>query len=113
MGNRIRQNELKVFLSDDEKYILERKLEASGMGSKSAFIRHLILYGYVYDVDYSDLREYNTHLSRIGNRINQIVARVNKTGNCYKDDITEIKELMENVWHTQESMLSKQPYRKQ
>ena len=52
MANRERQNELKIYLSDDEQYILDQKWKASGMKSKSAFIRHLILYGYVYDVNY-------------------------------------------------------------
>ena len=111
--NRTRKNELKVFLSDDEKYILEQKFKLSQMKSRSAFIRHLILYGYVYDVDYKELRNYNTNLSRIGNRINQIVARINKSGNFYEEDVKEIKELMQNVWRTQESMLSKQPYLEQ
>jgi len=53
MPNRERRNELKIFLSDDEQYILEQKVKASGMRSKSSFIRHQILYGYVYEVSYS------------------------------------------------------------
>ena len=73
MAKRERQNELKIYLSDDEQYILEQKWKASNMKSKSAFIRHLILYGYVYDVNYEHLREYNTILSRIGNNLNQIL----------------------------------------
>ena len=113
MANRARQNELKIFLSDDEKRILERKWELSGMKSRSAFIRHLILYGYVYDVDYSDLREYNTTLSRIGGSLNQIAKRTNATGNFYADDMKEVKEIMEKIWHTQKSMLSRQPSIKQ
>ncbi len=107
--NRTRRNELKLFLSDDEQYILEEKWKVSGMKSKSAFIRHLILYGYVYDVDYTYLQEYNTILSRIANSLNQIAKRTNTTGNVYDEDITEIKEIMKNLWHTQKSMLSKQP----
>ena len=113
MKNRSRKNELKLFLSDDEKYILEQKWKLSGMKSRSAFIRHLILYGYVYDVDYSDLREYNTNLARIGNILNQIAKRANMTGNIYNDDIKEVKELMSEIWHTQKSMLSRQPSIKQ
>ena len=113
MTNRTRTNELKIFLSDDEQYILNRKFLQSGMQSKSAFIRHLILYGYVYEVDYSHLRENNTELARIGNNINQIAKRINTTGNIYKDDIKEVKELMEKIWHTQKSMLSRQPSIKQ
>lgn len=46
MAQRERQNELKIYLSDDEQYILEQKFKISGMKSKSAFIRHMILYGY-------------------------------------------------------------------
>lgn len=76
MANRERQNELKIYLSDDEQYILDQKWKASGMKSKSAFIRHLILYGYVYDVNYEHLREYNTTLARIGNNLNQIAIPV-------------------------------------
>ena len=110
MANRERQNELKIYLSDDEQYILDQKWKASGMKSKSAFIRHLILYGYVYDVNYEHLREYNTTLARIGNNLNQIAKRVHSTGNIYKTDIQELKELMNQEWQSQKSMLSKQPF---
>ncbi len=113
MGNRTRQNELKVMLNNDELYILERKLKQSGMDSKSAFIRHSILYGYVYDIDYSCLHEMNTLLANTSNNLNQIARRVNTTGNIYKDDLDEIKEIMEKIWHTQKSMLSQQPLAKQ
>ena len=77
MAKRERQNELKIYLNNDEQYILEQKFKISGMKSKSSFIRHLILYGYVYDVDYEHLREYNTILARIGNNLNQIAKRMN------------------------------------
>ena len=79
----------------------------------TAFLRKLILYGYVYDVDYSYLRNYNTELGRISSSLNQIAKRVNSTGNIYQDDMNEVKELMNKVWHTQKSMLSKQPLIKQ
>ncbi len=113
MPNRTRTNELKIFLNDDEQYILNRKFLQSGMQSKSAFIRHLILYGYVYEVNYSYLQEYNTALARIGNNLNQIAKRINTTGSIYKNDINEVKEIMEKIWHTQKSMLSQQPLIKQ
>ena len=35
-----------------------------------------------------------------------------KTGNSYEEDLNEIKELMDKVWHTHESMLSKVPLQK-
>ena len=65
MANRTRTNRNEFHLNDDEQYILDEKFRLSGMKSKSAFLRKLILYGYVYDVDYSYLRNYNTELGRI------------------------------------------------
>ena len=109
MANRKRTNPVQFYLDDDEQYILDEKFRLSGMKSKSAFLRKLILYGYVYDVDYSYLRNYNTELGRISSNLNQIAKRVNSTGNIYKEDINEVKELMNKVWRTQKPMLSKQP----
>ena len=112
-GNRSRKNGLILYLSDDEKFILDEKTRLSGMTSRSAFIRQLIVYGFVYDVDYTELREYNTALSRIENTLNQIAKRMNATGHVYDADVKQVKELMEEVWRTQKSMLSRQPSIKQ
>ena len=109
MANRKRTNPVQFYLDNDEQYILDEKFRVSGMKSKSAFLRKLILYGYVYDVDYSYLRNYNTELGRISSNLNQIAKRVNSTGNIYKEDMDEVKELMNKVWRTQKFMLSKQP----
>ena len=113
MANRERKNELKIYLSDDEQYILEQKVKISGMKSKSAFLRRQILNSFVYDIYYSELREYNAALAKIGNNLNQIAKRMNATGNVYAADVKEVKELMKKVWDTQKSMLSKQPYMRQ
>ena len=109
MANRTRTNRNEFHLNDDKQYILDEKFRLSGMKSKSAFLRKLILYGYVYDVDYSYLRNYNTELGRISSSLNQIAKRINSTGSIYKEDMDEVKELMNEVWRTQKSMLSKQP----
>ena len=109
MANRKRTNPVQFYLDDEEQYILDEKFRVSGMKSKSAFLRKLISYGYVYDVDYSYLRNYNTELGRISSNLNQIAKRINSSGNIYKEDMDEVKELMNEVWRTQKSMLSKQP----
>ena len=87
IAKRNRTNPMQFYLSDDEQYILNTKFKASGMKSMSAFLRKLILYGYVYDVDYSYLRNYNTELGRISSSLNQIAKRVNSTGNIYREDM--------------------------
>ena len=59
MAKRTRTNPVQFYLNDDEQYILDAKFKESKMKSKSAFLRKLILFGFVYDVDYSYLRNYN------------------------------------------------------
>ena len=113
LAKRTRNNRNEFHLNDDEQYILNEKFKLSGMKSKSAFLRKLILYGYVYDVDYSYLRNYNTELGRISSSLNQIAKRINSTNHVYQEDMDEVKELMNEVWRTQKSMLLKQPLIKQ
>lgn len=111
-GKRDRTNELKVFLSDNEQYVLDEKVKTSHMRNKSEYIRHLILYGYVYDIDYNGLKEYSYQIAALGRNLNMIRERIMKTGNAYEEDLNEIKELMDKIWHTHESMLSKVPLQK-
>ncbi len=84
-------------MSDNEKNILDRKVELSKRKSASDYIRTLILFGFVYDVDYSYLRQYNETLGKISGNLNQIVKRINSTGNVYEEDMAEVKAIMEQV----------------
>ena len=113
MANRTRTHRNEFHLNDDEQYILDEKFRLSKMKSKSAFLRKLVLYGFVYDVDYSHIREMNAFLGNIGSNLNQIAKRVNSTNTIYKKDMEEIKELMNQIWQLQKSMVSKQPLIKQ
>ncbi|MBR0092152.1 MAG: plasmid mobilization relaxosome protein MobC [Lachnospiraceae bacterium] len=109
MKNRERKNAVQIYLSDDEKTILEMKCKASGRHSLSAFLRTLIVEGKVYNMDYSFMREYNIRLGNASNNINQIAHRIHGTGNVYEADIDELKKQMEDVWKIQLSILSALP----
>ena len=103
MANRTRTHRNEVYLDDEEQFILEAKFKESKMKSKSAFLRKLILFGFVYDVDYSYLRNYNTELGRISKSLNQIAKRINSTNHIYQEDIDEVKELMNQNIQKKES----------
>ena len=107
--NRNRKNPILLYLSDDEKKVLEAKWKESGLPSRASFIRNLIIYSFVYDIDYSELKEYNKALSQINNNINQIARKANTYDMATKEDIKNVKEMMDEIWHIQRSMLSKQP----
>jgi hypothetical protein len=113
MSKRTRKYPVQFYLNEDEQYILEEKFKVSHMKSKSAFLRKIILYGFVYDVDYSHIREMYGLLGNIGGNLNQIAKRINTTNSIYQEDMNEIKELMNQIWQLQKSMVSKQPLIKQ
>ena len=85
------------------------QVELSKRKSASDYIRTLILFGFVYDVDYSYLRQYNETLGKISGNLNQIAKRINSTGNVYKEDMAEVKAIVDEVWRTQKAMLKKLP----
>lgn len=109
MGERARKNVFTLYLSDEEMRVLDAKTKMAKMGSKSAFLRQLIMEGQVYYIDYAYLREYNAGLGKIGTNINQIAWRANETNSIYQKDIEELKGEMEKLWQLQKSMLSRQP----
>ena len=106
MANRTRKNNIYLRLSDDEAFILNEKWKASGMRNRSDFMRHLLIYGYVYNVDYSVVQDNNYQLQKIGTNIMQILKKMNIYGDVYKEDIEEIKELLNKIWLTQVSTQS-------
>ena len=97
MSKRTRIHPVQFYLNDDEQYILEEKYRLSRMKSKSAFLRKMILYGFVYEVDYSHIRKMNTLLGNISSNLNQITHRINSTNTVYPKDLDDIKELMEKT----------------
>ena len=48
-------------------------------------------------------------LQKIGTNINQIAKRVNATGEIYAQDIEDIKGVLNEIWLSQRSILSKAP----
>lgn len=112
-SKRNRNIPIQIYLNEDEKKILDYKTTIAHMRSQSAFIRHMIKYGFVYDVDYSPLQECNYQLAKIGNNINQIAHIANNNQSITELQIDEVKELMKRIWQLQQSILSRQPYTKQ
>ena len=90
MAKRNHTNPVQFYLSDDEQYILNTKFKASGMKSMSAFLRKLILYGYVYDVDVDKLRAEYQALET------QKKELTNTYKNCEKE-VRDLKRKQENL----------------
>lgn len=91
MENRSRNNQLKIYLSEEEKELFETKMKMARCRTMSHFIRKCVMEKELYIVDLEPFIKLQSSLGIANNNINQIARRVNKTGVIYKTDINEIK----------------------
>lgn len=113
MKKRARNISMHIYLTEEEHNILEQKFRLSGKSSKSDFIRQMILTGFVFDIDFSEIHRNNYLLSNISGNINQIAHRINETRSIFQSDIDQLKKEMEKLWQLQKSTLSMLPLEKQ
>ena len=79
-----------IVLTKEEKDIIKKRLKDAGMNNMSAYIRRMVLYGYVIHLDMSDLKEILRLMKINSNNLNQYTKRANETGNVYRKDVNEL-----------------------
>ena len=95
MANRTRNNGIYLMLSDDELEILNKKYELSGCKTLRQFMMKCILEKDIFVLDMKVFKDMSTNIGRITGSINQIAKRVNSTGIIYKDDMNDLRKLLE------------------
>lgn len=95
MANRTRKNGIYLMLSDDELEILNKKYELSGCKTLRQFIMKCLLEKDIFVLDMKVFKDMSTNIGRVTGSINQIAKRVNSTSIIYKDDINDLKKLLE------------------
>lgn len=109
MTNRTRKHTHTFYLSDEEEQIFNAKLKLSGANSKADFLRSLILYGCIYEIDTTYLREYINQISAVGNNINQVARYANTNKYVTKEEIENIQKGVDELRQLLKSILSKNP----
>lgn len=107
--NRLRNKQIKFWVTEEERLLIEEKKQLSGFKKQGAYIRKMAIDGIIYKLDNKPLRELNTKLTRTSTNINQIAKRVNSTDSIYAEDVKEIKEMMKEIWQLQKYITSKLP----
>lgn len=90
MENSSRNNQLKIYLNEEEKKLFNEKMKLAKCRTMSHFIRKCVMEK-IYIVDLEPFIKLQSSLGIANNNINKIARRVNKTGVIYKTDIKEIK----------------------
>ena len=90
--NRLRPKQIKFFVNDKEYDLIRKKMAQMGTDNMSAYIRKMVIDGYVVNLELPELRELTSRMKRISNSENQIAKRLNETGNIYEANFEKIKK---------------------
>ena len=92
MVNRKRNIQMKFWVTEEEKRLIDEKMAQLPTKRYGAYLRKMAIDGYIIQVDTTDIKEMTKALGSIGRNINQIAKRVNAGGPAYQADMEEIRE---------------------
>lgn len=109
MANRKRDIQIKFWVSEEEKRLIDEKMKQLPISQYGAYLRKMAIDGYILVVDRSDTKEYIKQLQAVSRNINQIAKRANAIGTVYEQDIEDIKGAVNEIWQLQRHILLNQP----
>ncbi len=105
MKNRSRAIQVKFYVNEAELNLINNRYHSANVTNKGAYLRKMAIYGYVINVDTSDLKAAVKEMNAIGKNINQITRNANTYG-IMEQDINEIKTKVDDIWQLLKSTLS-------
>jgi len=107
MANVSRKHNIHFMVSEEERDMINRRMEQSGIKSKRAYMLKMAVDGRVISVELESVREMVRLLSNATNNINQIAKRANQTGSIYAADIDELSSRYDEIWGQTKVILKK------
>ena len=77
MANRKRNIQMKFYVTEDEKQLIDEKMSQLPTRRYGAYLRKMAIDGYIIYTDTADIKAFTKELSAIGRNINQIAKRIN------------------------------------
>ena len=105
--NRNRSRQVKFWVNEDEYELLQKKMEAAGGVNQGAYIRKMILDGYIVNLDIPELKEIIRLLSITSNNVNQMARQLHNTGSIYQQDIDEVESQLEQNYKMLRRLITK------
>ena len=102
---RKRSKQLKIWVSPEEQDMIHQKMAEFGTANMGAFVRKMVIDGYIIKLDLPELREIARHISYLDNNINQMARKVNAGGTVYKEDVDEIQTQFDTVCKLQRKII--------
>ena len=108
MANRKRNIQMKFYVTEEEKRLIDEKMAQLPTRRYGAYLRKMAIDGFIIYTDTAEIKAFTAELSAIGRNINQIAKRINATGSLYQADMEEIRERLDEIWQLQRRILSSQ-----
>ena len=105
--NRNRSRQVKFWVSEEEYELLHKKMEAAGGVNQGAYIRKMILDGYIVNLDIPELKEIIRLLSITSNNVNQMARGLNAEGSIYQQDVAEVESQLEQNYKMLRKLITK------
>ena len=99
---------LNVRFTESEMQNILARCEQYGYKNKTEYIRDCVRARVDLTPDRNAYAEVNKAMKRIGSNVNQILLLMRRTGHIYDQDIQQIKEGVNEIWHTLLSIRSGQ-----
>ncbi len=97
MANRERQNQVTLYFSEYEMYLLKKNMEKAGIKNRSAYIRKMSIDGVIINTDLKILKDLSYEINKIGTNINQVTKHLNEMQNISKKDVESLKEMLKTI----------------
>ena len=107
MAVRKRNIQIKFYVTEEEKQLIDNKLSQLPAKRMGAYLRKMAIDGYIINLDTADIKAFTGELATIGRNINQIARRANAGDSLYQADIQEIRERLDEIWQLQRRILLK------
>ena len=107
MAVRKRNIQIKFYVTEEEKQLIDEKLSQLPAKRMGAYLRKMAIDGYIINLDTTDIKAFTAELSSIGRNINQIAKRANETGRVYDTDIQEIRASQKEIWKKIDELLTR------
>ena len=104
---RSRSRQVKFWVNEEEYELLQKKMEAAGGVNQGAYIRKMILDGYIVNLDIPELKEIIRLLSITSNNVNQMARQLHSTGRIYQQDIGEVEAQLEQNYKMLRKLITK------
>ena len=108
MANRKRNIQMKFYVTEEKKRLIDEKMVQLPTRRYGAYPRKMAIDGYIIYTDTADIKAFTAKLSAIGRNINQITKKLNAGGPAYQADMDEIRERLDQIWQLQRRILSSQ-----